>query len=83
MLIGGIALGLILGLLAGGVSPTSPRSGCTGVPLLFVAVIVRFGTEFLLDADVPLVGGAARPAPGRPPSRSCSSASGPTAATRA
>ena len=54
MLIGGIALGLILGLLAGGSIINLASSGSTGSPLLFVAVIVRFGTEFLLNADVPL-----------------------------
>src|SRR6478736_6185612 len=54
MLIGGIALGLILGLLVGGSITNLATVRLHRLPLLFVAVIVRFGTEFLLNAHVPL-----------------------------
>lgn len=66
MLIGGIALGLVLGLVLGGklerLADIRPRF----LPLLFLAVIVRFGTEALLGFGVgvvdtlriPLFGGA-------------------------
>ena len=56
MLIGGIVAGLVLG------PPrrrphraTSPRSGCAGSASCFLAVIVRFGTEWALDAGIAVV----------------------------
>ena len=66
MLIGGIALGLVLGLLAGGKLGNLALIRLRRSGLLFTAVIVRFGTESLLAADVapvdalrvPLLGGA-------------------------
>ncbi len=54
MLIGGIALGLILGLLVGGSITNLATVRLHRLPLLFIAVTVRFGTEFLLNAHVPL-----------------------------
>ena len=54
MLIGGIALGLILGLLVGGTLTNLASIRLHRLPLLMVAVIVRFGTEFLLNSNVPL-----------------------------
>jgi MFS family permease len=66
MLIGGIALGLILGLLVGGhlTNLAHVRLGRTWI--LCLAVLLRFGTEILLNAGfpaaealrVPLLGGA-------------------------
>ena len=82
MLIGGIALGLVLGLLAGGHITNLAYIRLRRMGLLFVAVFLRFGTEFLLNAGVPpfetlrlpLLAGAF----------GCSSSpSGRTAATRA
>ncbi len=66
MLIGGIALGLVLGLLVGGKLGNLALIRLRRSRLLFIAVIVRFGTESLLAADVapvdalrvPLLGGA-------------------------
>jgi DHA3 family macrolide efflux protein-like MFS transporter len=54
MLIGGIALGLILGLVAGGdlVNLGSIRLHRLG--LLILAVVLRFGAEALLNAGVPI-----------------------------
>ena len=54
MLIGGIALGLVLGLLVGGSVMNLASIRLHRLLLLLVAVIVRFGTEFLLNANVPL-----------------------------
>ena len=48
MLIGGIALGLILGLLAGGSLTNLASVRLRWVAVLMFAVILRFGTEFLL-----------------------------------
>ncbi|HUQ77880.1 MAG TPA: MFS transporter [Patescibacteria group bacterium] len=48
MLIGGIALGLILGLLAGGSLANLASVRLRWVAVLMFAVILRFGTEFLL-----------------------------------
>jgi MFS transporter, DHA3 family, macrolide efflux protein len=55
MLIAGIALGLVLGLLAGGnlANLASIRLRLTG--LLVVALLLRIGTEFLLEQGVPIV----------------------------
>ena len=53
MLIGGIALGLILGLLLGGRLENLANIRLRFLPLLFVAVIIRFGTEAALSFGVP------------------------------
>ena len=45
MLIGGIVLGLVLGLLLGGKLERLADIRLRFLPLLFVAVIFRFGTE--------------------------------------
>ena len=66
MLIGGIALGLVLGLLAGGSLGNLALIRLRRSGLLVIAVVVRFGTESLLTAGVapvealrvPLLGGA-------------------------
>ena len=50
MLIGGIALGLVLGLLLGGRLERLAETRLRYLGLLFVAVILRFGTEVLLGA---------------------------------
>jgi DHA3 family macrolide efflux protein-like MFS transporter len=52
MLIGGIALGLLLGLLLGGRLERLAEIRLRFLPLLFVAVIVRFGTETMLSHGV-------------------------------
>ncbi len=52
MLVGGIALGLVAGLLAGGRLDNLVRVRLRWVGLLFLAVIVRFGTELLLVQGV-------------------------------
>ncbi len=54
MLIAGIILGLVLGLLAGGRLVNLGAIQLRLVPLLFAAVIIRFGTEALLDAGLPI-----------------------------
>ena len=82
MLIGGIALGLVLGLLLGGRLEHLADIRLRFLPLLFLAVIVRFATEAMLGFGVeiaetlrvPLL--AARTA-------CCCSRSGTTARTRA
>lgn len=48
MLIGGIALGLIAGLVAGGRLDNLLRVRLRWIALLFLAVLVRFGTELLI-----------------------------------
>jgi MFS family permease len=55
MLIGGIALGLVLGLLLGGRFENLASIRLRFLPLLFVAVIIRFGTEIALGFGIPLV----------------------------
>ena len=52
MLIGGIALGLVLGLVAGGHITNLAYIRLRLLNLLVVAVLLRFGTEFLLNAGV-------------------------------
>jgi MFS family permease len=52
MLIGGIAFGLVLGLLLGGRLERLAEIRLRFLPLLFAAVIVRFGTEALLGFGV-------------------------------
>jgi MFS family permease len=53
MLIGGIALGLILGLVAGGHFSNLAYIRLHRIGLLFAAVFIRFGTETLLNAGFP------------------------------
>src|SRR5436190_11338241 len=55
MLIGGIALGLVLGLFAGGDLLNLGSVRLRRLTLLLLAVFVRFGTELALNAGVPLV----------------------------
>jgi predicted MFS family arabinose efflux permease len=55
MLIGGIALGLVLGLVLGGRLSNLADVRLRYLPLLFLAVIVRFGTEAALAAGIPIV----------------------------
>jgi MFS family permease len=55
MLIGGIALGLVLGLLLGGRIEHLADIRLRNLPLLFLAVIIRFGTEALLGYGVEIV----------------------------
>ena len=54
MLIGGIALGLLLGLLLGGRLENLASIRLRLLPLLFLAVIVRLGTELALTLGVPM-----------------------------
>ena len=55
VLIGGIALGLILGLLAGGrIDEPRRGSGCAGSAVIFLAVVVRYGTEVPARGGIPL-----------------------------
>jgi len=55
VLIAGILLGLVLGLWSGGKLSNLATIRLRWVGLLFAAVIVRFGTEILLNADVAIV----------------------------
>ncbi len=55
MLIAGIALGLVLGLLLGGKIGRLADIRLRFLPLLFLGVILRFGTEALLAYNVPIV----------------------------
>lgn len=55
MLLGGIAVGLIAGLLAGGRLGHLADLRLRWAALLFVAVILRFGTEIALDRAMPFV----------------------------
>ena len=55
MLIGGIALGLVLGLFAGGDLLNLGSVRLRRLTLLILAVFVRFGTELALNEGVPLV----------------------------
>jgi DHA3 family macrolide efflux protein-like MFS transporter len=54
MLIGGIALGLIVGLAVGGSITNLASVRLRRLTVLMVAVIIRFGTELLLNAHVPI-----------------------------
>ena len=54
MLIGGITLGLVLGLLLGGRLENLANIRLRFLPLLFVAVIVRFAVEAALGFGLPL-----------------------------
>jgi hypothetical protein len=53
MLIGGIALGLVFGVLAGGNLSNLAYIRLHRMGLLFAAVFIRFGTETLLNAGFP------------------------------
>jgi MFS family permease len=53
VLIGGIALGLILGLVAGGHLTNLAYIRLQRLGLLFAAVFIRFGTETMLNAGFP------------------------------
>jgi MFS family permease len=55
VLIGGIVLGLVMGLLAGGTLGNLATIRLRNTWLLLVAVVLRYGTEVLLSADVALV----------------------------
>ena len=55
MLIGGILLGLVLGLLAGGSLRNLAEIRLRWASLLVVAVILRFGTEAALGAGIDIV----------------------------
>jgi MFS family permease len=55
MLIGGILLGLLLGLVLGGKIERLADIRLQYLPLLFIAVIIRFGTEALLGMGVGFV----------------------------
>ena len=52
MLIGGIVLGLLMGLLAGGTLANLATIRLRTTWLLLVAVILRYGTQLLLEANV-------------------------------
>ena len=71
MLIGGIALGLILGLLAGGPITNVASIWLRRIGILFGAVFLRFGTEIFLNAGFPLAERFGS-CPGRPFASSCS-----------
>jgi MFS family permease len=55
MLIGGIALGLVLGLVAGGDLLNLGSVRLRSLGLLILAVFVRFGTELALNTGVPII----------------------------
>jgi MFS transporter, DHA3 family, macrolide efflux protein len=55
LLIGGIVLGLVLGLLAGGSIGNLAAVRLRWIAILFLAVIVRFATETAIGAHVDLV----------------------------
>ena len=76
VLIAGIAPRPVLGLLAGGRLTNLAESSSAGSRCSLAAVIVRFGTEVLLNADVPIVETLRLPAARDRLRRCCSSASG-------
>jgi MFS family permease len=55
VLIGGIVLGLILGLLAGGTFGNLASIRLRRTWLLVIAILIRYGVEVLLNAHVPAV----------------------------
>ncbi len=55
MLIGGILLGLIAGLLAGGSLSNLASIRLRWIGVLFLAVVVRFATEWAIDAHIQVV----------------------------
>jgi MFS transporter, DHA3 family, macrolide efflux protein len=55
VLIGGIVLGLVLGLLAGGTLGNLASIRLRHTWLLVIAVLVRYATEALLNAHIPIV----------------------------
>ena len=83
MLIGGIALGLVLGLLLGGRLEHLADIRLRFMPLLFLALILRFGTEAMLGFGIEHRGRAAHPAPGRRVRAAAVHRCGTTAGTRA
>ena len=54
MLLGGIVLGLVAGLIAGGRLGNLLAIRLKWLPAIFLAVVVRFGTEAALLRDVPI-----------------------------
>ncbi len=54
MLLGGILLGLIAGLLAGGRLTNLTQVRLRWMPAIFLAVFVRYGTEAALSRDLPI-----------------------------
>ena len=55
MLIGGIVAGLVTGLLAGGHLANLAAVRLRWIGVLFLAVVIRFATEWALDAGIPFV----------------------------
>ena len=55
MLIGGILVGLVLGLLAGGRIQNLALAQLRWARLLLAALVIRFGTEFALNAHIGIV----------------------------
>jgi hypothetical protein len=55
VLIGGIVLGLVLGVVAGGSLANLATIRLRRTWLLLAAVVIRYGTEALLNADIPIV----------------------------
>lgn len=55
MLIGGIVLGLVLGLVAGGSLANLASIRLRRTWLLLAAVVIRYGTEALLNANIPVI----------------------------
>ena len=82
MLIGGILLGLLLGLLAGGRLANLAPIQLRWTWLLVSAVIVRFGTEAALGAEIGVVERSGCPLLASA-SACCSSPCGSTGRTRA
>jgi hypothetical protein len=55
LLIGGIVLGLVLGLVAGGTLSNLATIRLRRAWLLVIAIVVRYTTEALLTANVPII----------------------------
>jgi len=53
MLIGGIVAGLVTGLLAGGHLANLAAVRLRWIGVLFLAVVIRFATEWALNAGIP------------------------------
>ena len=83
MLIGGILLGLVAGLRAGGSIFNLASVRLRWVAILFLAVIVRFGTEWAIEDGIELGRDAAAGPSSHSPSGCSSPASGSTASNRA
>lgn len=54
MLVGGIALGLVAGLLAGGRLTNLIEVRLRWMPAIFLAVVIRYGTEAALAREIPI-----------------------------